>query len=175
MFPLSSRASRSPKPSSVSGVEVVAYFVDSSALVKRYVQEVGTSWVRGVTRSKPDSYLYIASITSVEVTSAIARRRAGKTLLPARASSILARFRQHLTGRYNVLEISPDLMSNAMRLANLHELRAYDAVQLAVAIGLQKDWQDAGFGGILFISSDKDLNEAATAEGFTVENPRDHP
>lgn len=153
---------------------MVAYFVDSSALLKRYVQEVGISWVRGVTRSKPDSYIYIARITSVEVTSAIARRRAGKTLLPARASSILSRFRRHLAGRDNVLEISPDLMSNAMRLANLHELRAYDAVQLAVAIGMPKDWEDAGFGSILFVSSDKKLNEAATAEGRSVDDPREH-
>ena len=28
---------------------MAAYFVDSSALVKRYVQEVGTAWVRGLT------------------------------------------------------------------------------------------------------------------------------
>ena len=26
-----------------------AYFVDSSALVKRYVRETGTAWVRGIT------------------------------------------------------------------------------------------------------------------------------
>lgn len=154
---------------------MVAYFVDSSALVKRYVQEVGTSWVRGITRRRADAYIYIASITSVEVTSAVARRRNGKFISASRASSILSRFRDHLSGRYNILEITPDLMKEAMKLTNTHVLRAYDAVQLAVAIGLQRDWKDAGFGGIVFVSSDRDLNDAATAEGLTVEDPRQHP
>jgi predicted nucleic acid-binding protein len=56
-----------------------AYFVDSSALVKRYVQETGTSWVRGITRHSPSTLIYIARITAVEVPCAIARRRKGKT------------------------------------------------------------------------------------------------
>ncbi len=53
-----------------------AYFVDSSALVKRYVLETGTVWVRGITRQNPSTVIYIAHITAVEVTCAVARRRA---------------------------------------------------------------------------------------------------
>jgi uncharacterized protein len=154
---------------------VVAYFVDSSALVKRYVEEVGTSWVRGITRRETDAYVYIASVTPVEVTSAIARRRRGKSLSPVRASAILSRFRTHLAGRYTILEITPALIDDAMNLANIHELRAYDAVQLAVSAGLHKDWVDAGFAPVVFVSSDQDLNVAATAEGLSVIDPRLHP
>ncbi|MGO8899955.1 MAG: type II toxin-antitoxin system VapC family toxin [Isosphaeraceae bacterium] len=95
-----------------------SYFVDSSALVKRYVQETGTSWVRGITRSSPSTVIYIARITAVEVTCAVARRRKGKTLKPRRASSILHRFRQHLAGRYIVIEVTPALLDDAMRLGN---------------------------------------------------------
>jgi hypothetical protein len=32
-----------------------AYFVDSSALVKRYVVETGTAWVRSITRRRPSA------------------------------------------------------------------------------------------------------------------------
>jgi predicted nucleic acid-binding protein len=67
----------------------LTYIVDSSALVKRYVQEVGTAWVRGIPRRSASTVIYIAHITAVEVTCAVARRREGKTLMPARASSIL--------------------------------------------------------------------------------------
>jgi predicted nucleic acid-binding protein len=56
-----------------------AYFVDSSALVKRYVRETGTAWVRGITRRRSSTDIIITLITAVEVTSAIARRR-GVTL-----------------------------------------------------------------------------------------------
>jgi predicted nucleic acid-binding protein len=111
---------------------VAGYFVDSSALVKRYVQETGTLWVRSVTRHDRRNRIYLARITVVEVTAAVARRRKGRTLTSARASSILYRFRKHVAGRYSIVEITPALLNEATKLANSHELRAYDAVQLAV-------------------------------------------
>jgi predicted nucleic acid-binding protein len=78
---------------------VPAHFLDSSALVKRYIREIGTAWVRGLTRRNPLNRIYVARITVVEVTAAIARRRKGRSLSARRASSILHRFRQHLAGR----------------------------------------------------------------------------
>ncbi len=154
---------------------VTAFFVDSSALVKRYVLETGTAWVRGLTRQSPSRLIYISHITAVEVTCAVARRRKGKTPTPPRASSILRRFRQHLAARYIVIEVTPDLLDEAMRLGNAHALRAYDAVQLAVALEVNRSHQADGFGPVTLISADQALNDAATAEGLTVEDPRSHP
>jgi uncharacterized protein len=154
---------------------MAGYFVDSSALVKRYVQEAGTGWVRRLTRRAAHTPIYLARITTVEVTAAVARRRKGRTLTSARASSILYRFRQHLAGRYTVIEITPALFDDAMRLANTHALRAYDAVQLATALKIHQQRQEAGFGPVTLVSSDHDLNTAATAEGLTVDDPTTHP
>ena len=78
---------------------MAVYFFDSSALVKRHVDESGSAWVRSLTRVKAGHTLYIARITAVEVTSAVARRRKGRTITSKKASSILHRFRQHLAGR----------------------------------------------------------------------------
>jgi predicted nucleic acid-binding protein len=154
---------------------VAAYFLDSSGLVKRYVDEIGTPWIRNVTRHSAATAIYIARITAVELTSAVARRRKGKTLTSKKASSILYRFRQHLAGRYRVVEITPALVQNAMRLANTHALRAYDAVQLAAALEIRQHGQRVGFGPVILISADQALNDAATAEGLTVEDPNLHP
>ena len=154
---------------------VTAYFVDSSALVKRYVIETGTAWVRGLTRHRPATVIYIAHITAVEVTCAIARRRKGHTLTSTRASSILRRFRQHLAARYTVVEVTPDLLDEAMRLGNAHSLRAYDAVQLAVALEVHRSHQADGFAPVPLISADQALNDAATTEGLTVDDPNHHP
>jgi uncharacterized protein len=150
---------------------VAAYFVDSSALVKRYVQEVGTAWVRGLTHRRTGNQIHLARITIVEVTSAVARRRGGRTITAAQASSILSRFRKHVAGRYTILEITPALLADATTLANRHELRAYDAVQLATVRELNRISQ----GGIVLVSADKDLNDAATAEGVAVDDPNTHP
>jgi predicted nucleic acid-binding protein len=91
-----------------------AYFVDSSGLVKRYVQEDGTAWVRRLTRRSPSTVIDIARITALEVASAVARRRKARTLNSAKASSILHRFRQHLAGRYTVIAMTPTLLNEAM-------------------------------------------------------------
>jgi len=154
---------------------VAAYFVDSSALVKRYVQEAGTRWVRNLTRRNTSHLIYLARITAVEVTSAVARRREGRTLTPQKASSILYRFRKHLAARYTVIEITPALLDTAMKLANTHALRAYDAVQLAVALEVRRRHQDAGLGPVTLVSADRDLNTAAIAEALPVEDPNAHP
>jgi uncharacterized protein len=150
------------------------YFVDSSALVKRYVQEIGTPWIRNLTHRSTGHEIYLVRITAVEVTAAVARRRRGKTISPSKATSLLSRFRKHLAGRYTVLELTSTLLDAAMKLANAHGLRAYDAVQLATALELNKQWLDAGLSVVL-ASADQELNAAATAEGLAVEDPLLHP
>jgi predicted nucleic acid-binding protein len=154
---------------------LTAYFVDSSALVKRYVIEIGTMWVRRLTRQNPSTVIYIAHITAVEVTCAVARRRKSGTLTRSRASSILRRFREHLAARYIVIELTPDLVDEAVRLGNAHALRAYDAVQLAAALEVNRSHQADGFRPITLISADRDLNDGATAEGLAVDDPNAHP
>jgi predicted nucleic acid-binding protein len=151
-----------------------AYFLDSSALVKRYVREDGTAWVRSLTRRTAGHRIFLARITPVEVTAAVARRRKGRTLTARKASSILHRFRQHLAGRYTLIDLTPVLFDEAMRLANRHALRAYDAVQLAAALKIRQERQDAGFAPVTLVSADQALNDAATAEGMTVDDPRSH-
>ena len=42
-------------------------------------------------------------------------------------------------------------------------------------IDLHKDWSANRLGAFVFISADRALNAAATAEGLTVEDPNSHP
>ena len=104
-----------------------------------------------------------------------ARRRKGRKLTSAKASSILRRFRQHFASRYTVIAVTPALLDDAMRLANTHSLRAYDAVQLAAALELRQQHQAAGLAEVTLISADQALNDAATAEGLTVDDTNLHP
>ena len=152
-----------------------AYLLDSSALVKRYVIETGTAWVRGLTRHRPATVIYIAHITAVEVTCAIARRRKGKMITAAKASSIFRRFDRHIAGRYTVIGVTPALLEQARRLGRTHALRAYDAVQLAVALEAGRYHRHKGSAPVILISADQALNAAAIAEGLTAEDPNLHP
>jgi predicted nucleic acid-binding protein len=154
---------------------VAAFFFDTSALVKRHVTEAGSGWVRAQTAAKAGHTLYIASITAVEMTSAITRRQRGGSLTSAQGAAIYGHFRRHLAQRYVVLEITPALMASAVLLARSHGLRAYDAVQLAAALDIQRDHRDTGLALVTLVSADRDLNAAATAEGLTVEDPNLRP
>ena len=49
------------------------------------------------------------------------------------------------------------------------------AVQLTVAIEVNRIYQAAGSSPVTLVSADRSLNDAATAEGLTVENPNLHP
>src|SRR5262249_18016036 len=119
--------------------------------------------------------IYVVRITAVEVCSAVARRTHSGSLPPGRAAVALARFRKHLIGRYRVVEMTPGLVDSAMRLAESHRLRPYDAVHLAAALEVNAAWTPTGLGGVTLISADQDLNAAATAEGLLVDDPSLHP
>jgi predicted nucleic acid-binding protein len=151
------------------------YFFDTSALVKRHVTEVGTAWVKSLVHAKAGHTLYIARITAVEITSAITRRQYGRDLSAAQAGAILGHFRRHLIDRYRVVDLTPALFDKAMLTARKHRLRAYDAVQLAVALDVNRLQEAAGLGPVTLVSADNDLNKAAQAEQMMVEDPNMHP
>ena len=50
------------------------YYLDTSALVKRYVDEAGSDWLRALTAPDQNALLFISCMTIVEVISAFARR-----------------------------------------------------------------------------------------------------
>jgi uncharacterized protein len=151
------------------------YFLDTSALVKRHVTEPGSAWVKSLVRAKAGHTLYIARITEVEVTSAITRRQYSGDLSSAQAGAILGHFRRHVAQRYRVIELTPPLINQATVLARKHRLRAYDAVQLAVALEVRRLQQAASLGDVVLVSGDRSLNAAATAEKLPVEDPTTQP
>lgn len=61
-----------------------------------------------------------------------------------------------------------------MLFAEKHALRGYDAVHLAVACEARAAAASLGVVPPTFLSCDKDLNAAAGAEGFAVDDPNAH-
>ena len=52
---------------------MAAYFFDSSALVKFYIEESGTFWVRSFTDAESNT-IHVSSLAEVEAVSALTRR-----------------------------------------------------------------------------------------------------
>jgi uncharacterized protein len=154
---------------------VAAYFLDSSTLVKRYVVESGTQWVRGLCDPAADHTLYIARITGAEMIAALARRTRVGSLTWSASRSAMAAFRSDFGSTYIISELTPTLVERAMDLAQAYRLRGYDAVQIAAAVDVNAERREYGLPLLTLVSADTDLNQVATAEGLPVENPNDQP
>lgn len=150
------------------------YFFDSSALTKRYVIEVGSIWVETITGDFANN-IYVASITSVEIVAALARRVKGRTLSAAAADAANMALQTDFSAQYLVSDISSAIIKSAVNLAKLYALRGYDAVQLAVAVEVHRANLSFGLSPLIFVSADNELNAAAQAEGLAVEHPNHHP
>jgi predicted nucleic acid-binding protein len=98
---------------------VGAYFFDSSAIVKRYVTETGSGWVRGITDPTAANDVYVARIAGAEVVSACVRHNPPLTNLAA----VLANFKFDFQHQYQRLALTEQVVLTAMRLAELHRLR----------------------------------------------------
>jgi uncharacterized protein len=105
-----------------------AYF-DTSALIKRYVEEPGRPEVLALLRTND---CVVSAVLPVEIRSALRRRATEQTLDVKRVPAILKRF---ATDRqfWTVIEVSGEVLAAAETLSAAHPLRALDAIHVASA------------------------------------------
>jgi predicted nucleic acid-binding protein len=154
---------------------MTATYFDASALVKRYVAEVGSAWVLRAVAHPVQQVIYTAALTQVEVLSALQRLVREGRLDLAQAQRLTQRVTHHFARRYQVLRITRTVVIQACTALERHPLRAYDAVQLACALTVRHLMQQRGLSPLLFVAADDALLAAAMAEGFAVDNPLLHP
>jgi predicted nucleic acid-binding protein len=79
----------------------------------------------------------------------------------------------HRDGRdqYWLMQIDQEVIAEAIELTRRHKLRGYDAVHLASALFLSRALLREGLTAPVLLSADRELVEAAQAEGLRVENP----
>jgi hypothetical protein len=140
----------------------VIRFFDTSALVKRYVEEPGSSMVRAALRSHA---VVVARVTLAEAAAAVARAARAGAVSEAQRDVILARLPEDFA-KLQIVEIRPALVARVPAMVARYPLRAYDAIQLASAITVRQ----TGLAVELWCA-DGDLLEAAIAEGFRVITP----
>lgn len=151
-----------------------AYFLDSSALVKRYSAESGTSWLIRIVRPVSKNFLSVVSITGVEIVSALTRKRRGGNLSSRQYDNAVRRFEREWGIRYFKADVTDQLVEDGIALTKKYGLRGYDAVQLAAGRAVTSRRSVSGLSPLIFVSADHDLINAALAEGFVVENPDNH-
>ncbi|MBV8781799.1 MAG: type II toxin-antitoxin system VapC family toxin, partial [Phycisphaerae bacterium] len=149
-------------------------YLDSSALVKRYIAESGSIWLADVVAPESGNAIHISVIAGAEVVAAFARRQRAGGLTAEEVARAVYEFQDDWANQFEVVGIDRALIGEAMILARRHSLRGYDSVQLASAMELRELAQAEGTP-IRLLSADDELNAAAIAEGLAVENPNLHP
>lgn len=155
------------------------YYFDASALVKYYVTEPGSTWVRQLIdeqdpgTGQPRHIILVAEVTRVEVAAGLAVIERVGRIRRTQQDREYRRFISQLAHRYTVIPLSTADIEAAADLTQQHPLKAYDAVQLAVA--LRHDQALAARQlSLTFVSGDNALISAAQAEGLPTGNPFDH-
>lgn len=154
---------------------MAVYFVDSSALVKRYISETGSTWVLSLFDPTLNNDILIAAITGVEIVAAITRRARSGSISAADAMAVCNQFKSDLRSEYQVVEITERIITSAMALAETQGLRGYDAVQLAAGREINALCVANSLPPVIFVSADNQLNAAVASEGLIVENPNNYP
>lgn len=154
---------------------MATYFLDSSAIAKRYVAEVGSPWMTALTDPGSHNVCWLAAVTRVEVVAALYRRHRLGDIGVADAQRAAATFLHESAVTFRVLAIDVTVLDSAIRLIGAHPIRAYDAIQLAAALRLRTEYELAELPPPVFVSGDQTLNRAAQAEGLVVEDPNAHP
>ena len=147
------------------------FYLDTSAIVKRYLDEQGTNVMdRLLDGAGPDSEFYTSSLSNLEFTSVITRFAKGQRLNRESASIVLARFRGDMADIYKMWPLDASILTLALTVVETHALRSADAIHLATASTI---FSLAPESEAILVSSDRELLSAAANSGMGVLDPQE--
>jgi predicted nucleic acid-binding protein len=146
---------------------LTCYFLESSALAKLFVFEIGSEPLIRLLDTVEDSHKLVSSLASLEVRSAIRRRERVGEILPSDAGQALDALEAESL-RIVEQPVTPVVIDVARLVVDGHPLRALDALHLATCIVVRDTLR---ISDICFVSADDALLKAADAEQFPILNP----
>jgi len=128
------------------------YFIDTSALFKRYIPEAGTDILDDI--FKNSGSFYISDVTIIEVISNLKRKNEiTKELSNSIYKKIKSEFFNDIaSGNLKITGILSETIIEAINLIDKKYLTPLDSIQLAAALRL-----NAKNGNTVFVCSDKKL------------------
>lgn len=144
------------------------YYLETSALVKLYVRELGTERLLELAARTRENRLAILALARVEFRSAVRRRERSGEIASGIATQLLDLFQRHVEARFLTQQINDFVLDIADALVDRYPLRAFDAVQLAGFIAFKNS---VGTEVPVFVCADQELLSAANHEGFATLDP----
>lgn len=154
-------------------------YVDSSVLVKQYIQEPGSPAVQAKIKqaSLRPQVVFLSDVGYAEVFAAFARKFRENLLQPDENDRVQTQFQDDWLFTIGHVELTVGVLGFVPGLVRKYPLKGSDAIHLASALWLRDALRlGKSFGpnpGVLeFATSDKQLKSAATLEGLSVFDPQ---
>lgn len=147
-------------------------FLDSSALVKAYLEEEGTGVVIG-TFNRMAGRMFISNFVALEVLTSLRTRF--KDATSREWDDVVAEFRKDYESTFNVLEVGTAVVDSATALVMDHRqarARSMDLVHLATALRLQASNPAKR---VTMVTSDQDLAALSKECGLRTFDPSREP
>lgn len=136
-------------------------YLDTSDLVKLYVEEIGSERIKGIIHTA--TVISTSKVAYAEARAAFARKQKDDGFSHKILQKIVEDFDRDWEN-YFVIEVTDGLIRLAGDIAQKHLLRGFDSIHLASAINLRRKIR----AEVYFSSNDTKLNQAAEKEGITV-------
>jgi predicted nucleic acid-binding protein len=148
------------------------WYLDASALAKRYAMETGTPLVNHLFQCVPRQAMMCLAIGMLEVVSIFVRKANTGSLSLAASHQALADFRNEVMdaadfGKVSVLD---GVVYAATDLIPQHSINATDAIILSSALDIAAQLRTTG-DDLVLVASDQRLLRAAQAEGLLTFDP----
>ena len=146
-----------------------ALYMDTSALIKIFVEEDGSARVRALARGRGSAEILLVSRlgfteASVSLSRMVHLGRVSASESPQHQGSLEDYWDQSI----QEVELTEEVLEDARQLAQRFPLRTYDAIHLASAREARRMLRGLFDGEVQFLAFDAALLKAAEAIGFTI-------
>lgn len=151
---------------------MASFFLDGSALAKRYVPETGSALVDFILDNVPEERIFLLNVGAAEVVSVLVRKKNAGMLSAADCSQALLELDSEViqSSAKHLIAFDNAVVIEAFAYIVAHSINATDAIILRVTLTLAQHLRNQG-DDLVLVASDQRLLRAAIAEGLVTFNP----
>jgi uncharacterized protein len=149
-----------------------SFYLDASALAKRYVPEPGSALLNAILDTVAADRIHLLNLGMGEIVSILVRKRNGGVISQAFFGQALLNFETEIVNARDIEKVSipSRLVTSSFPLLVAHSINSTDALILKSALAIAERLRRAG-DDLILVASDQRLLRAAQVEGLTTFNP----
>ena len=149
------------------------FFLDASALVKRYIHESGSELINFLFANVPLMHLKCLTLGGAEVFWICIRKKNDGRITPQQFTQAVANLQLEVIAdesAFQTISIPDSLVWDSLDLVETYSLNSVDGIVLRSALDVSEELREIS-NNLVLVASDKRLLRAARAEGLLTFNP----